>query len=78
MISFCIKMGSDETEPAKLQALVYDVLPWRKVPESDVRRSVSSAVTASVSVLLFKEIAGRLKRLMRNGRNCLDITETAP
>ena len=22
---------------AKLQALVYDILPWRKVPESDAR-----------------------------------------
>ena len=76
MISFCIKMGSDETELAKLQALVYDILPWRKVPESDVR-SVSSAVTTLMSVLLFNEVAGRLKRLMRNGRNCLDITETA-
>ena len=35
------------TAAPKLQALVYDILPWRKVPESDAR-SVSSSILRSV------------------------------
>ena len=31
----------------KLQALVYDILPWRKVPESDARRVPSSLLCHS-------------------------------
>ena len=31
----------------KLQALVYDILPWRKVPESDAR-SVSLSMTVKI------------------------------
>ena len=36
--------------PPKLQALVYDILLWRKVPES-VARSVGSAVVVVVVVV---------------------------
>ena len=31
----------------KLQALVYDILPWRKVPESDARSVAATQPTAS-------------------------------
>ena len=40
--------------PFKLQALAYDILPWRKVPESDAR-SVPPPHRSLESVLLFKQ-----------------------
>ena len=34
----CVRyVGGDVKVQYKLQALVYDILPWRKVPESDAR-----------------------------------------
>ena len=39
----------DKASP-KLQALVYDILPWRKVPESDAR-SVGLALSAIFQLL---------------------------
>ena len=38
------KRGVKDTRAPELQALVYDILPWRKVPESDTR-SVRAPVT---------------------------------
>ena len=35
--------GARGEERLRLQALVYDILPWRKVPESDAR-SVGNTV----------------------------------
>ena len=47
------------TSMPKLQALVYDILPWRKVPESDVR-SVKHAIQKSSGMNLAER---RLRRL---------------
>ena len=56
----------EETAVYKLQALVYDILPWRKVPESDARsvgceeeeRRTSLGLFAR-EVVMVPEIQGR-------------------
>ena len=40
---------------SRLQALVYDILPWRRVPESDVR-SVGAGILQSNRVSLPSEL----------------------
>ena len=42
-----LSLPNEERVACKLQALVYDILPWRKVLESDAR-SVGSLVGAEV------------------------------
>ena len=46
----CVRyVGGDVKVQYKLQALVYDILPWRKVPESDARsHCVCQCVSVSV------------------------------
>ena len=49
------------TVASKLQALVYDILPWRKVLESDAR-SVSGKYSA---ILCFRACPPRSSRMVR-------------
>ena len=56
----------DKASP-KLQALVYDILPWRKVPESDAR-SVGLALSA-IFQLLRGEIEERVEGDKGRDRN---------
>ena len=42
----------------KLHALVYDILPWRKVPESDARSEGAWQSTSAVTQLLSSEGGG--------------------